>query len=105
MLSVVLQGRVVGYAHEPCSETGPPGIVAAKALEGFHQCVLCCLLGFFGRRNQAGHHPQHLPGISAGKLTEQRGLSVEDAADEQRLVFSGFGCIAYCCFHSLNVLY
>ena len=105
MLPVMLQCRMVGYAHEPCLETGLSRIVTGKALEGFQQNVLRYFLGFLMRRNHAGHHSQNLSGISTSKLTEQLCVSVKDAAYEQRLVLYGLGCIACHCFHSLDVLY
>ena len=89
MLPVMFQSRMVSYAHEPCLETGLSCIETCKALKGFQQSVLCYLLGFFLRRNQAGHHSQHLLGISACELTEQLCMSVKDVAYEQRLVLYG----------------
>ena len=86
VLSVVLQCRVVSNAQEPGLKTGLLRIIAGKTLVGFEQNILCDLLCFFWRRNQSSHHPQHLSGISASKLAEERCLSVKDATYEERLI-------------------
>ena len=89
LMSETFQRSVISDTQQPSSETCPLRIITVQALEGFHQRILCHLLGILWRQDDVCHKLLHDFSVSINEWSELLCLSVEHIPDEGEVVGVG----------------